>query len=738
MRKLIYGTLISLAAVLAGCSDEMPGDGVLSLEGSVPVEFSVEDVEQMFATRALGEVKQLFDEGDLIHIQGEFTGADGAKAKAYGAMQLKNRKWEPVTGAAIYWPYDAEKGTFTAYHLYDSNGMMPKGTITPNVMLSDVQDGQDPLEAIAEDVPYGYAVNLRFRHACTYLTLEKMEQNVTDYYWMVCPGETPIRNAYNLSLTSSGELSLNFVSVGDPAHGGLVYISRPSESMTADDGNYSCASFFLAPGDYSYFDLRTNNNFPFMSFMNSLTEELQANHPYTLNVSNAKGSNFVTTTQTEWDDNGEAWSVDVSKFLESVSKGEDYSELDPSTGEEVPILRRANGVLNLMRNLDFNFFEGYGQMEFTPNVSNSTVFDGNMHYISNIAYPVFRFNYGTIQNLGLRNLKFDITAFSGPQDYDFADDFSRIGGLCLWNRSDARILNIRLEDFDMTVKIQARNSQQTGSNENFHIGAVCGENWSIISGVALKGNFSIKAEPRDLSGEYSYVDANVNIGGIVGNHTLYLSDVGPEPGETFSLTIENTCKGRPEWGSGVFCHGGVVGQSTANEISQVVIPTVTMKLGETECYQEYTGGLVGRLRGTNYLMSNCTVQGSLTSGSVKPYAATARESFSYIGGIAGNVRGYVVNNCRAVCSIAAGTGSAPEATCATGGAFGRLQQGAVIESNSAFGTTLTGPDSYIGDFAGIAQPSITQETLQAAGNSARNLGYPFVGAQIEDTETSAE
>lgn len=736
MRKYIYQIFLVITLLAAaGCDDDfLTGrGGTLALDGDVPVDFSFIEPAVMSHTRSTDDYKKLFEEGDVIHIQGTFTSAKGETATTYGAMRLESRKWVPVAGSTLYWPYDAEKGTFKAYHLYNSNGVMPRDSRTTAVSLSSVRDNEDPLEAVVEDVPYGYAVNLKFRHACTYLTLEKMEQNVTDYFWMVQPGAEPIKNAYRLTLGENGELALEFVSVPDPSQGGEVYVSRPSEPMTVDGKGYSRASFYLAPGAYSQFDLRTNNNFPFMSFRNSLTEPLLANHPYTLNVENARGSNFVTITQSEWDEDEEPWQVDVKEFLKAVAEGHDYVEHDGET--EVPILKSVNGVLTLMRNLDFQYFKSYGDLGFNPDISNSLVFDGNLHYIVNIGYPVFRFNYGTVQNLGLKDLRFEVTAYEGTSDYNYANDFSRIGGLCLWNRSDSKINNVRLENFDMTVKIQAEDPREKTYNENYNIGGLCGENWGSVSGVTLKGDFSITVGPRDSDGKYSYVDANINLGGVIGNHTLYLSDVGPQAGSTYSLTLTNLCRGREEWGSGVFCVGGAVGLSTANEISQVVVTGLKVVASESDGYQQYTGGIAGRLRGDNYVIADCTVQGSLTCGTVSPYASNATNAYSYVGGISGNVRGYAVSNCRAVCDINANTDISADGLYATGGAFGRILSGVVLLNNSAFGNVLTGPANYIGTFAGISVPTITWQTLLDNGNTARSIGsYPPIGTAIEDSD----
>ena len=766
-------TLISMLG-LWSCKEDF-SEKRLSLDGNIPVEFSFDTPVNLAGTRGVDDYKQLFAVNDVIHVQATFTSNNGATENVYGAMRLnESRKWVSVDGSEIYWPFDAVSGTFKAYYIYGSNGPLYKGMTTKTINLSDIDDTQDPLEALKEDVKYGNAVNMQFTHACTHLTLEKLDQNVTDYYWFVLSGEEQIKNAFSLSLNNQNELSLDFTSIEDPYYKNVAYISRRSEIMTAEeevvdkDGEtktisktYNKASFYLAPGIYNSFELRTNNNFPYMSFNNSIpgdeaTErkagELFANHPYILNVEFAKGADYVTNADEDWAENEEAFKVDVKEFLNAVRQGKEYTG-KAENGEDVPILRVVNGTLVLLRNLDFQLYKDYtfAQLGFYPDVSAGTVLEGNLHYIENIGHPIFRFNYGTIQNLGLKKMNSEVTAFETADD---DNDFSRIGGLCLRNRQGATIRNIRMEDFDFTIKIQAEDPQSAKqSNDNFSIGGLCGDNLSTISEISLKGKININVKPlgETSANIYYYVDANINIGGIVGNHTMILSDVGPQTGETFSVTITNTCKGRDEWGSGVFCIGGAVGQSTANEISQVVMRDVEIIATESDGYQQYIGGLVGRLRGsstadTKYFMSDCTVNGKLTCGTVSQFGETATSPYSYIGGISGNARDYKISNCRAVCDVNATTTTNTGATYATGGAIGLIQSGVTLFDNSAYGSSLKGPQggegitAYVGNFAGIARTNYSwngDDGFANTGNTARVLtnslgtNYDMIGALLD-------
>lgn len=747
MQKLTYRIFLLLLPILtlAGCNDDDFPGGTLSLDGDLPVVFDFAGPDDAIETRGTDDYKKLFEDGDLIHIEATFTDENGATATTYAAMRLNGRKWELVDGSTLYWPYDAKRGTFKAYYVYNSNGLLVRGSSTRVVNLSDVKDDQDPLEATTENVKYGNAVNMKFYHACTYLTLEEMEANVTDYYWMVFPDQNnPIKNAYQLTLDNSGHLTLDFISVPDPDYGNLVYISRRSENVIGEEGKVtSKASFYLAPGVYNNFDLRTNNNLPFMSFVNSLTFPLEANHPYTLNVVNSKGASFSTTTEVDWDEKDDAWKVNVPEFLRAASEGKDYTEKD-AAGEDVPILKNVNGSLVLMRNLDFDKFTDYDKLGFFPDISSATIFEGNLHYIENLGYPLFRFNYGTIQNLGLKNLDATIIANEGTFDDNYANDLSRIGGLCMWNRTDSNIKNVRMENFNMTVKVHAEDPRINNYNENYSIGGLCGDNWGTISDIAVKGAINITVGPENASGDYSVVDANINIGGIIGNHTYILTNVGPQAGGTFSVILTNNCKGRDEWGSGVFCMGGAVGQSTGSQIAQIVISNLKINAENSDGYQQYIGGLTGRLRGNDgYSVSDCTVQGTLSCGTVSKFGEAAINPFSYMGGISGDVRGYRVTSCRAACEIKSSLKANEGSTYATGGAFGRIEQGSELQNNSAYGTSLSGPVSngssnfndFVGTFAGISQIDITWDVLQRAGNTALNIGtYPEIGSNLNDTD----
>lgn len=764
--KNLYILLLALlpAIGLWSCKEEFHEEE-LPLGGSVPVEFSFDEPADFTATRGVDEYKKLFAVGDVIHVQATFEINEGEPETAYGAMRLNEaRKWVPVEGTELYWPFNAVSGTFKAYHIYGSDGMLHAGIPSATISLSDINDTQDPLEAVKTDVKYGNAVNMQFTHACTHLTLEKLDLNVTDYYWMVLSGEDKIKNAFRLSLNEKNELTLEFVSIEDRDYKDVVYISRRSETMTAEeevegeDGTtttitktYSKTAFYLAPGIYNSFELRTNNNFPYMSFNNSIpgdektgrkAGELLANHPYILNVEFAKGADYITKTDDNWDESDELFKVDVKEFLKAVRDGKEYTG-KAENGEDVPVLRSVNGSLVLLRNLDFQFYKKYGfdELGFYPDVSAGVVLEGNLHYIENIGHPIFRYNYGKIQNLGLKTLESEVTAFETENE---DTDFSRIGGLCLRNRQDAIINNIRMEDFTLTVKIQAQDPRVGKmSNENFSIGALCGDNVSTISEISLKGDFIIDVKPlgESVGDDYFDVDANINIGGIVGNHTMILSDVGPQTNETFSVTITNTCRGRDEWGSGVFCVGGAVGQSTANEISRVVMKNVEINAKESDGYQQYIGGLAGRLRGneSRCIVSDCTVDGSLTCGTVSKFGETATNPYSYVGGISGNARDYSISNCRAVCSIDAKNESSEGATYATGGAIGLIQSGVELFDNSAYGSSLaglqeedgTGITAHVGNFAGIARSSYTWDDFKAAGNMAKDFGFGMIGAFLD-------
>lgn len=728
-----------------------------SLSPDVPVEFSFDAPAGFASTRGVDGYKKLFAVGDVIHLQAIFKISDGTTETAYGAMRLnESRKWEPLEGTELYWPFNAVTGTFKAYYVYGSNGPLYKGSFSPTFSLSDIRDDQDPLEALKEDVKYGNAVNMQFTHACTHLTLEKLDQNVTDYYWMVFGGEEKIKNAFQLSLDTNNELKLEFVSTEDPDYNNTVYISRRSETMTAEEDGasktYSKASFYLAPGIYNAFELRTNNNFPYMSFINSIpgdeatgrqAGELQANHPYILNVEFAKGADYVTDTEYDWDEESAPFQVDVTAFLQAVAEGKDYTA-KADNGEDVPILKKINGSLVLMRNLDFNWFKDYAQLNFKPDVSAGTVLEGNLHYIENIGHPVFRFNYGTIQNLGLKKFKSEVTAYEGTNQNDYANDFSRIGGLCLWNRSTALIHNIRMEDFSLTVNIKAEDAGTRTSNENFSIGMLCGDNYGTVSEVALKGDFSLEVRPLGNTPEhdYTYVDANLSIGGIIGNHSGVAKDIEPRSEQT--MKIINTCKGREDYGSGVFCIGGAIGQSTGNEVSRVVMRSVTIDARGSDGYQQYIGGLIGRLRGegAQYTVADCTVDGTLNCGTVSAFL-TFNSPYIYMGGISGNIRGYEVRNCRAVCDLDASTTPSEGATYATGGVFGLIQSDAVMKGNSAYGKILTGLQSngesnytaHIGTFAGIARTAYSWDGLQSDGNTARSFtGIKPIGEFLESSD----
>ena len=121
----------------------------------------------------------------------------------------------------------------------------------------------------------------------------------------------------------------------------------------------------------------------------------------------------------------------------------------------------------------------------------------------------------------------------------------------------------------------------------------------------------------------------------------------------------------------------------------------------------YMGGMVGQLTvetDGNAEISGCSASGSIQAGKSMPYNNIS--SASYSGGIAGAVYNTTVTDCGSLVSV---TGSpstmVSESTLyATGGGFGRIRNSLAYDYSDLiiWGGSLSGPQNYIGTFAGIA------------------------------------
>ena len=761
MFKLIKHTFSFLLALpfIAGCAENLyPDRGPDSSGEELPIEFEF----RMPVTRGAEGTdnnKKTFAEGDVIHVLGTFntkelqengTYREGS-TKRYGAYAYDGRKWvaeEPKLG----WPSVAVDGTFEAYYIGQSNGVLTDLTEIRPILLSDLTKEKDkpycdPMKAEAANVGYGRAVKMDFKHLCAYLTLVDLEPQVATSYWFYRK-EEGFNNAFRFGMKWDADKKpagfiFEFCAVEDPDYKDLVYIASGVDT-DFPDGTVTYAHYFLQPGRYDTFKLcypaGVGDTYNYLEYDYSRIPpqvggsanhepDLEAGTAYRLTVTKSPGITIDSPSSGEdWHDGPPYIDVDVEAFLKAVHDGTEYEE------DGIKILEATAEGTRLLHNVDFGFFD-YAKFEdtgFVPNLMEDLVFDGDYHYITSLGSPLFRYNYGAIRNIGIRDIRINAESY----EYEYGaetnnSDMSRHGSLCMWNRSNATIRNVRVEKVTMNVTVRSAIGEGDDSSETHNIGGVLGSNTGSISEVALSGKFELNITGK----ENTPVNASVLIGGLVGQNAAEgtISDVSPLTSD-LSIDITNSCQSS----FGAYSVGGVVGESSGF-IEGVILSDVTIDGTESSGVTSYIGGIAGQLTTTTSAsIDACIVNGSVKAGTTQPYKSIT--SGSYIGGIAGADLDVSVLNCRTVVSV-----HGPDNDLlhdgvfyATGGAFGRIRSATTrIENIIAYGSALTGPQGgerqYIGNFAGIVYKGQTWENSFAKNNILiRSFGFAPVGIALDE------
>ena len=723
--------LTFMLLLVAGCSDDLYLDKTEangSAELPIDFEFTLPDAS---ATRSFSDgeiVKTAFTNGDMIHILGTFSTEelqeDGTykpgKLSRYGALRYDGKNWVEAAGNNLKWPTVATDGRFKAYYISGSNGMLTDTIPSAQFLLSEITPASDPLEAATPEnspVIYGHGVKLDFNHLCAHLMLKDLEPQVATSYWFKRDGVANFNNAFRIVLGKDGlgpTLNFEFCQIPDAAFKNLVYIpAKTISTIEENDRVITSAGYFLEPGNYDTFSVcyqaSDTTIYDYLKYdFNAIPDkvggvdkentrpDLKAGTTYTLTITRSPGVTITSPSSAEgWDDNGEYFEVDVEAFLKAVYDKKDYTE------KGTKILEATATGTKLLHNVDFKYFkyEKFEDTTFDPNIMEGVVFDGDYHYIKNLGSPLFRYNYGIIKNVGIDSIKIE----EAMSYEDTQKDMSRHGALCMWNRANATINNVRVSSVNMMVFVRSEIQTGTDGSEVHNIGCVVGSNTGKVSEVALAGTFVL-----DVKGvENKPVNASVLIGGIVGQNAAEgeIYDVFPLE-NNLSIKITNQCVGE----TGSYSVGGVVGESTG-KISGVILSDVTIDGEKSRGAISYIGGIAGQLSlsestGATVSLESCIVSGSVTAGVTSPYGAIT--SGSYIGGIVGADLGVPVLDCRTAVSVHGSGAANDNVIYATGGAFGRIREASTYNFGNliTYGSALDGPNNaektqYIGNFAGI-------------------------------------
>ena len=750
LKKFSYIFLIgTLASGLTACKDDDLFLRGTSENGEIPVEFEIILPESNPSTRSMVNPKKSFSQGEVIHVEAEFTLDDGRKKEVYGALTYNEtkKKWETLKdqddltdNAVIKWPNNAVSGKFKAFYIYGSNAILQPGTSVPTTPMSlSTLTGtsgnfgtpdKDPLQSI-NNAPekYGHTAQLRFEHACGYLIIDELPLGMADVFWFTQKqgnGYNPeFKTAFQLTMSDDNHMSLDFVQQPEP--NGLVYVAGEAATQTYEESGQTKAytGFFLAPGDYKYFTIGFpenggNSMESFLSYTKSpavpgdTTDQnpnntIESNGIYRFNVSKSKGIIKEGSQSGEtWDESDDFYViVNPEDFLYAIYAKQEYWNQD-----SVKILETTPTGTKLIHNIDFQYkkytvFPPGGQHPTTywdPKIGNGNVFDGGYHFIRNLGSPLFHENSGTIRNLGIMMVKDTVVSYSNVDDLTF--DMSRQGALVGLNSGN--INNVRFKDgLEMTVQQAASSSQDILS-----IGCLIGSNTGTATSIRLEGNFTLNIENyTDSLGVTNSTAPQMNIGGIAGINTNNINDVSPYSGSPV-ISIYNSCDGP----RGEYNIGGIVGDNDGGTVVNVMLPSITVDSRESFGLISRIGGSVGRMNDeTGSSLYNCVVQGTVLAGISRSDGGTL-SSQSYTGGMVGQYFNCgFVNGCSNVVNVAGPNEYQENVIVGVGGVFGIISETSIaggangeIGDLIANGNSINGPQ-YKGNFAGIAPIGKTWE-----------------------------
>lgn len=812
IKKLIHLSLYAGLLLAAGsCRDEVfsinQGNQQTVVNEGLPLEFEI-ILPDSPATRAIPDYpKRTFSGGDVIHILGTYNMSDNSVLKRYGAMTYNEsaKQWEPLPDKSgeievntLNWPSNCETATFKAYYIYDSDYLLKEGESTPEQLLSGMQGSSkdvpdtDPLQSVNNgEIEYGHTIRLEFEHACSYLNVEEMPAGTTTVFWFTQRESNgnyspDFKNGYKLTLTENTatgdeddnqDLKIEFVQMPKSQYGNAVYVEGNATLYTTEEGEErTVASFYLAPGTYKSFVIGypgSSSMIDYLAYTKMTTDiqdpddpnpnnEMAANGVYTFNVSKSSGLTMVTPPEEDtWKEDAPPWhKVDAEDFLWAACNGLEYYN-----NQGVKILEPTATGVKLLCNIDMDFQEytvfgpndekysatnGY----FEPTLDNGKVFDGGHYYIHNLGSPLFRYNNGTIRNVGFSVANLNVVSVESDNAANIEGlkpgfDLSRQGIVCDFN-DGGTINNIRMkggfEDYDpsktklglnLTVSIYA-----TEDSETHNVGAIAGSNTGTINQIEIADDITIDVKKYTgeeiIPAEETFIPT-INIGGLVGQNASpgVMINISPLSGleniTSPSITIKNDCEGA----TGACRIGGAIGANNGGTAETITLPYVSINSTNSSLYQSIIGGLVGIMANGSgsILRSSMVGEGSVLAGPVAP-SGDLVSSYSFIGGIAGLIYDTnTVTNSRTVVNVGGTSTYTEGVTYATGGAFGRIDSfngagGGLIQDIIANGTNLRGPSNYMGNFAGLVPNGITWNDY-ASSNIVVKTHYSFTDPSQE-------
>lgn len=741
MNKKI-GILCSLLLlVLCSCRNDLDtlSGGNEGAEG-LPVQFMAEYPEDglSVATRAgLLSDKTEFVAKDVIHVSATFYSDDASDTSTEGVLLAtkyttltldESGQWvNKNTALDMSWPWNSKYAVFKAYYLAGNDAALGGENLKPDeavttdpVLLDRFVHGTevanpDPLEAVTERVEYGHAVELKFKHSCTRLTIVGVGDE--DEYWLKFKSSSersPLLNAYRLE-RKNNELTLDFME----EESGKV--SAPVYEMTTKDGKkLNAVTFHLAPDNYRTFSLTRRNGYGYITISNvEELADLKSNESHQVSIENLMGHITQDDDDDDWWD-GEVEDMpklddfSVQKFMEAIRDCKDYAcsmQLEGGEKKDVLLLESNSYLHEVKLKMDVDF-EG---AEFNSVQLESTYsFDGGGYAISGVKHTLFSSLDGRVSNLKLNNVELECI-----------DDSKRTSWGILANECSGTVNNVYLNDGRLKLEIS--------TDGTYNIGLLIGwvKSGGTLSGINLMGDLEVTVSSSDNLKQTGYF---THVGGVIGQCSGVLCNCDI----TGSMKVTNSCVGYSSRYT-----GGIAGLVAGGSIN-VGSVHATVDAGKAIGTWNYVGGVAGSLRtDPNSSVSAITgvnVSGSVTGGqafSVK--SEVENKAHSSTGGIVGHVQYSSVKECTASNCVLVGlylqsVEGQNSDYYSIGGCIGSIVSEEAIEGNHGkigfnadyYNTDETHNSYYhAGTFAGIG----SEDKLKGV-NSAKGQGA-FVGTEYE-------
>lgn len=724
-----YITFISCFIVLCGlfgCTDErwLENGSATENTGGIPIEFVMDFAPITPSSRADAQIgeKTEFVNGDIIQVVANFYKENKNDPSVPELMEDKSvcciltyqntgdgmGKWVNNSGIPLYWPWDADNASFSAFYYPGFNGVLDiNNNKTLPVLLDSLDVTTDPLMAEeVTDISYGNAVHLTFKHKCTRLILTDLDEvpGGTSYskLWLENTGiNTEDReNAFQLELKEDkdenyekGKYLFDFQFVKEEDNNDRVLIGGKTIDIT--DGSKALV-LYLPPGDYSKVSLTRRFGRPLFSWDKvEQLEDLEEGNSYTVSLGDLLGNIIIDDDEEWWTDEEyipteDDKEFDLQDFLNCIGDGNSYSYR--RDGEEIVVLEKVEeGHLVLRKNIDFN------NSDFTEISMGNITLDGDGHFFKKVSKPIFTTIGGGVLNLGITEsvVQANLTAQT-----------PYFGLLARETSSTGSVDGVRLDDIEIHINL-------TEEKVTFSIGSLVGD--AKASKIA-----DIEVNDIDITVEGSSQGGSLMLGGLVGQ-----LGGATETGHENSPSLENvsmcgddniSIKNKAQGGN--IYTGGLVGVTVAN-ITNCKLRASVDASNATGSWM-YVGGLVGSMRSSGedvrIVIYNSQNDGTVKGGKCQGVSSSGVSSIGHssTGGLVGYLLRSHVKDCLVSGTVSSAIGENENNN--TDGVLNYYTIGGIAGAVRAVGGD--NPDNYL---------SVTNNAVYAEVTNQTEEGFCYVG-----------